>query len=111
VTPSDSIGPRTGFELAAFNEGLRRRQQVQPLVDESARLLREEKAAEALAILDRALGIDAANASVFNNVCVAHGLLRHRQQAVSACEKAVALNPVEALPANNLAWVRGLPSP
>jgi hypothetical protein len=111
VTPSDSIGPRTGFELAALNEGLRRRQEVQPLVDESARLLREEKAAEALAILDRALGIDAANASVFNNVCVAHGLLRHRQQAVSACEKAVALNPVEPLPANNLAWVRGLPAP
>lgn len=111
VTPGDGLGPSTGFELAAFNDGLRRRQQVQPLVDESARLLREEKAAEALVVLDRALRIDAANGSVLNNLCVAHGLLRQRDEAVSACEKAVAQSPFEPLPANNLAWVRGLPPP
>ena len=111
VAPSDSIGPSTGLELAAFNASLRRLQEVQPLVDESARLLGEEKATEALSILDQALRIDLNNASVFNNICVAHGLLRHREQAVSACEKAVALNPFEPLPANNLAWVRSLPPP
>jgi tetratricopeptide repeat protein len=109
VTPSDITGPSTSFELVAFNEGLRRLREVQPLVDQSARLLREERASEALAIVDRALRIDPRNADVLNNLCVAHGLLGHREQAVNACEKAVALNPHEPLPANNLAWVRRLP--
>jgi hypothetical protein len=111
VMPSETVGPKTGFELTALNESLKRHQEIQPLVDESARLLREKKAPDALNVLSQALIIDPENPSVMNNLCVAHGLLQHRTQAVAACEKAVALSPSEALPANNLAWVRGLPAP
>lgn len=111
VMPSASMRPESGFELAALNSAIRREQSVRELVDQSARLLQKEKASEALALLGQAVSLSINDSGVWNNLCVAHGILRHRAQAVAACERSTALNPQNQLARNNLAWVSSLPPP
>lgn len=78
-------------------------------IDESHRLLDAHQPREALARLEPQLRLEPGNPQLWNNACVAHGLLGERREAVAACSRAVALQPFTPLFANNLAWVRSLP--
>jgi hypothetical protein len=78
-------------------------------VDESHRLLGARQPREALARLEPQLRLEPSNAQLWNNACVAHGLLGERREAVAACSRAVGLQPFTPLFANNLRWVRSLP--
>lgn len=46
------------------------------------------------------------DASVANDVCVALNELRRHEQAIEACEKALAIDPAFSLARNNLAWAQ-----
>jgi Flp pilus assembly protein TadD len=79
--------------------------------NESLRLISAHQPRGALTLLEPQLKLDPGNAQLWCNTCVAHGLLRQRQEAVAACSRAVALQPFTPLFVNNLAWVRSLPEP
>lgn len=92
------------------NPLLERERTLQPLIDQSLALLSAKRPLEALELLRPAARVEGAGVAVFNNLCVAHGMLGQRAEAVAACERAVALDPLHQLAINNLAWVRGLPA-
>jgi tetratricopeptide (TPR) repeat protein len=73
-------------------------------------LLEARQAEAALVTLQRALPLAPGNAQLWTNLCVAHGVLGNREEAVTACSRAVALDPFQQRYVNNLAWVRSLPS-
>ncbi len=77
-------------------------------VEESKRLLDDGDAAESLPALQRGAELDPNGFAVQNNLCVAHGMLQQRDQAVAACQLAVELNPDSQLAKNNLAWVSSI---
>jgi hypothetical protein len=49
--------------------------------------------------------------AVHNNLCVAHGILSHRDDAVAACQRALEIEPDNQLAKNNLGWVSGIAAP
>jgi Flp pilus assembly protein TadD len=46
--------------------------------------------------------------AVHNNYCVAYGLMKRRNEAVSACRRALQIEPANVLARNNLAWVESI---
>jgi len=82
---------------------------VTDLLTRSRAFLDHEDAGNALPLLERARVLAPANAAVFNDLCVSHGILRDRAKAVAACRRALELEPSAQLTKNNLRWVESLP--
>jgi tetratricopeptide (TPR) repeat protein len=76
-------------------------------LDRARALLAAGRAADALAPLERSRQLNPEFAA-YNNLCVAHGMLSNRDAAVSACERALELEPRNQLAKNNLAWVKSI---
>ena len=49
---------------------------------------------------------DQGNAAAYNNICAAHNRMQAWDQSISACERALALDPESDLIKNNLRWAR-----
>jgi Tfp pilus assembly protein PilF len=71
-------------------------------------LLDAKKPIESLVPLDRAQRANPNSFAVYNNQCVAYGMLERRDEAVAACRRALAIDPNNQLGKNNLAWVAGI---
>lgn len=74
----------------------------------SRALLDARRAKESLVPLAQAARIDPNAFALHNNLCVAFGILERKHDAVTACRRAVELDPNDRLARNNLAWVSGL---
>lgn len=71
-------------------------------------LLDAGKARESLIPLERSRRLSPEAFAVHNNLCVAHGLLEQRDDALAACSRAIAIDPQSQLARNNLAWVTSI---
>lgn len=71
-------------------------------------LLDTGKAPESLAPLERAQRANPNAFAVYNNQCVAYGILEQRAEAVAACKRALEIDPSNQLGKNNLVWVEGI---
>ncbi len=81
------------------------------LLDEGRRLAREGEMLEALALYDKALQLDPhlmISASYWNYVCWYGGLWDQAQAVMDACERAVALNPIDGNIRDSRGLVRSL---
>jgi len=82
--------------------------QFQEQIALSQQLLQLGSARESLVPLERARRARPQAFAVHNNLCFAYGLLRRKDEAVRACERALELEPANQLARNNLRWVRTL---
>jgi Flp pilus assembly protein TadD len=80
-------------------------------IAEAVKLLNSGKPRESLVMLERARLLNPSSFSVYNNQCVAYGLLARRDEAVVSCGRALELEPTNQLGINNLAWVKSITSP
>lgn len=80
------------------------RAQAAKLVADSQRAIDERNLQDAVDLLVRADRLDPKNPNVHNNLCVASTLLRRYDDAVAACNAALALKPDFQLAKNNLRW-------
>jgi tetratricopeptide (TPR) repeat protein len=71
-------------------------------------LLDQRRAKESLGPLERARRLEPEAFAVHNNLCVAHGILENRDEAVAACRHALQIDPKNTLAWNNLAWVASI---
>jgi tetratricopeptide (TPR) repeat protein len=99
VSSASTAASAVGTEYAEF----------QTLIDASRALLQKGQAREALPQLERARAMRPDDPTVHNNLCVAHGMLRDRAQAITACERSLQLDGNQELARNNLRWVQSLP--
>jgi Flp pilus assembly protein TadD len=76
------------------------------LVEEGRRALRGGQVERALELAREAERLEPDNANIKNNVCAYLGKLRRFDEAVSACQGALELQPDFMLARNNLTWVR-----
>jgi Tfp pilus assembly protein PilF len=77
-------------------------------IDLARTLLDTGKPRESLVPLERAQRANPNSFAVYNNQCVAYGMLARREEAVAACVRALQIDPNNQLGKNNLAWVAGL---
>lgn len=77
-------------------------------IDLARTLLDARKPTESLVPLARAQRANPNSFAVYNNQCVAYGMLERRDEAVAACRRALAIDPNNQLGKNNLAWVAGI---
>jgi tetratricopeptide (TPR) repeat protein len=71
-------------------------------------LLDAGKARESIVLLERCNQLQPNAVAVHNNFCVAYGILERRDEAVTACRRALEIDPANQLAKNNLRWVRGI---
>jgi Flp pilus assembly protein TadD len=71
-------------------------------------LLSAGKARESLPVLERCKQLRPEVAAVYNNFCVAYGLLERVGEAVAACRRALEIDPGSQLAKNNLARLSGM---
>jgi Flp pilus assembly protein TadD len=99
VAPREALPPLAVSELAmGANVALARK------------LIEASKPREALVLLARARKANPNDFAVYNNLCVAHGMLQNREEAISACQRALEVKPESQLGKNNLAWVQSISS-
>jgi Tfp pilus assembly protein PilF len=77
-------------------------------IDLARTLLDAQKPLESLVPLERAERANPNSFAVYNNRCVAYGMLERREEAVAACVRALQIDPNNQLGKNNLAWVAGI---
>jgi tetratricopeptide (TPR) repeat protein len=77
-------------------------------IETARRLLDAKRARESLVPLARAQRLQPNSFAVYNDECVAYGLLERKQEAVDACKRALSIEPSSALAENNLAWVQSI---
>jgi tetratricopeptide (TPR) repeat protein len=80
-------------------------------VDRAHALIGAGRADEALAPLERSRQLNPKSFAAHNNLCVAHGILAHRDDAVAACQRALEIEPNNQLAKNNLMWVSSIAAP
>jgi predicted Zn-dependent protease len=78
------------------------------VLDVTQRMLSEGRAQDAIPLLNSALLDAPKSAALYNNLCVAHGLLKQRTLAIFACESALKLAPDLQLARSNLVWVSSI---
>lgn len=96
LSPDTPPAPPKGRSAAALDA----------LLDAGLRSLSRKDAEGALLVFRAAEIFYPRNAPVQNDICVALNELRRYEQAVKACEKALAIDPIFSLARNNLAWAR-----
>ena len=79
---------------------------VGELIDASLQLYRTHRYEEAILMAEGALRIDPRADRAYNNICAAHNELGNWDQAIQACEAAIAINPGNELAHSNLRWAR-----
>ncbi len=68
--------------------------------------IRTNQPGRALPILNALVAGNPNNALAWNDICVAHNMLAEYPQAVSACNKAIGIDPNFQLARNNLRWAQ-----
>ncbi|HVZ33945.1 MAG TPA: hypothetical protein VG963_16070 [Polyangiaceae bacterium] len=98
------IGTRMGSERS----GAQKTAEYDRQIEAARRLLDAKHARESLVPLARAQRLQPDSFAVYNNECVAYGLLDRKQEAVDACRHALSIDPSSDLAKNNLAWVQSI---
>jgi len=97
-TPAPPAAPAAAAPASAFEQDIAL---ARTLIDTG-------KPRESLVPLERAQRANPNAFAVYNNQCVAYGLLERRDEAVAACKRALEIDPSNQLGKNNLAWVAGI---